>query len=144
MTATLTRTETGLQGTFGVFQLGSFSCWTLEPPWRDNAKSYSCIPQGTYHVRPRYSPRYKHHFHVLDVPGRSLILIHCGNFAGDRELGYRTHSTGCILVGERKGKLQAAEGRPLQKAILASRFAMSDLLRATGGEQFDLIIKGVC
>ena len=144
MTATLTRISTGDQGTFGVLELGSFSCWTLEPPWRDNARGYSCIPAGTYHVRPRYSPRYKRHFQLLDVPGRSMILIHCGNLAGDKEAGYKTHSTGCILVGQHKGKLQAAQGRPMQEAVLASRFALSDLLRVTAGEPFDLTIKGVC
>ncbi len=144
MTATLTRISTGDQGTFGVLRLGSFSCFTLEPPWRDNQRGYSCIPQGTYHVRPRRSPRYKRHFHVLDVPGRSMILIHCGNLAGDKERGFKTHSSGCILVGEREGKLQAEVGKPLQEAVLASRFAMTDLLRASAGEPFDLTIKGVC
>ncbi len=144
MQATLTRIATGDQGTFGVLRIGSFDCWTAELPWRDNLRSLSCVPQGTYEVRPRYSAKYKRHLHVLDVPGRSVILIHCGNFAGDREQGYRTHSTGCILVGRQFGKLRPGESGPMQQAVLASRFAMSDLLRAAGNEPFTLTIQGVC
>jgi hypothetical protein len=144
MTATLTRLATGDQGTFGVLRLGSFDCWTAEPPWRDNERSVSCIPQGTYEVRPRYSPRYKRHLHVLNVPGRSMILIHCGNLAGDKTKGFKTHSSGCILVGRRMGRLEVSRGKPFQKAVLASRFAMTDLLRALDNQPFTLTIKGVC
>ena len=142
--AALTRISTGDQGTFGVLRIGPFDCYTLEPPWRDNQRSKSCIPQGTYRVRRRYSPRYKRHLHVLDVPDRSMILIHCGNVAGDKDKGFKTHSSGCILVGERLGRLEVAKGKPFQKAVLASRFALTDLLRAVGEKSFRLTIKGVC
>jgi len=69
-----------------------FYCYTLELPWLDNQKRISCIPKGTYNVEKRYSTKYKHHFHVLDVPNRSYILIHQGN--------YNWHTKGCILVGK--------------------------------------------
>lgn len=69
-----------------------FTCKTLELPWKDNKKNISCIPEGNYEVKKRYSERYKHHFHILNVPDRSFILIHSGN--------YYTHTQGCILVGE--------------------------------------------
>lgn len=68
-----------------------FNCYTLELPWLDNAKRISCIPKGVYNVEKRQSTKYKHHFHVLDVPNRSYILIHQGN--------YNWHTKGCILVG---------------------------------------------
>lgn len=64
---------------------------TLELPWRNNINKISCIPPGTYKAVPRVSEKYGKHFHILDVPGRSFILIHYGNFVSD--------STGCILVG---------------------------------------------
>lgn len=67
-------------------------CYCLELPDRDNANSISRIPEGDYKVKKRYSPKYKDHFHVLDVPGRSYILIHHGN--------YYTNTRGCILVGQ--------------------------------------------
>ena len=64
---------------------------TLELPEKNNAPQISCIPQGTYAVIKRNSPKYGDHFHILDVPGRSAILIHHGN--------YHTDIRGCILVG---------------------------------------------
>ena len=69
-----------------------FSCAAIEPPWKENRRLVSCIPPGTYIVKKRYSPRHKHHFHIQDVPGRTWILIHAGNF--------RRNTTGCILVGK--------------------------------------------
>jgi hypothetical protein len=69
-----------------------FSCKTLELPWRDNQRRISCVPDGTYKVVRRSSAKYKNHFHLLDVPNRSLILIHQGN--------YNHQTMGCILVGK--------------------------------------------
>jgi len=69
-----------------------FNCYTLELPWNDNKKQISCIPKGEYNVEKRQSTKYKNHFHVLDVPNRSYILIHRGN--------YNWHTKGCILVGK--------------------------------------------
>lgn len=64
---------------------------TLELPDRDNQTSISRIPAGKYKVVKRWSKKYKNHFHVLDVEGRTWILVHAGN--------YYTHTRGCILVG---------------------------------------------
>ncbi len=68
-----------------------FQCKTLELDWEDNKKRVSCIPTGVYKVVTRYSEKYGHHFHITDVEGRSLILIHSGN--------YNTDILGCILLG---------------------------------------------
>lgn len=67
-------------------------CKTLELPWFNNATQKSCIPVGEYKVVPRTSAKFKKHFHVLDVPNRSYILIHAGNYYWD--------ILGCILVGD--------------------------------------------
>lgn len=64
---------------------------TLELPWRENQFQISCIPTGKYRCIKRKSDKYKKHFHVLDVPNRSLILIHHGNFHVD--------TLGCIIAG---------------------------------------------
>lgn len=69
-----------------------YKCYCLELPDRDNATSISRIPEGTYTVKKRNSPKFADHFHILDVPGRSFILIHHGN--------YYTDIRGCILVGQ--------------------------------------------
>ncbi len=68
-----------------------FSCKTIELPWRENKINISCIPEGKYKVKKRYSDKFGHHFHILNVPGRSMILIHAGN--------YYSETKGCILVG---------------------------------------------
>lgn len=78
-----------------------FTCKTLELPWRDNERNVSCIPEGFYDVVPRQSPKYGNHLHVTGVDGRSLILIHYGNYAGSPNP--RTglpDIRGCILVGK--------------------------------------------
>lgn len=65
----------------------------------------------------RHSPKYGRVYHVERVTGRTHILLHHGNFAGDSLRGYRTHSAGCILLGSRKGKLSG------QLALLGSKIA---------------------
>lgn len=63
----------------------------LELPNRDNQRSISRVNAGKYICKLRYSEKYKWHYHLQDVEGRSLILIHFGN--------YYTNTRGCILVG---------------------------------------------
>ena len=69
-----------------------FDCKTLELPWENNERRISCIPDGNYKCVKRVSKKYGHHWHVLDVENRSLILIHHGNYNRD--------TLGCILVGK--------------------------------------------
>ena len=68
-----------------------FDCKTLELPDLDNYPRISCIPYGSYTVKKRWSKKFKNHFHIQDVEGRSYILIHSGN--------YYTQILGCVLVG---------------------------------------------
>ena len=80
---------------------GKHIAYTIELPWRENKKRISCIPEGTYILRKRYSEKFKWHFVLLDVPNRSGILIHPANDA-QKEL------QGCIapvtkITGEGKG-----------------------------------------
>ena len=89
-------------GVNGVLLLdGVELCKTIELPWLHNAPRISCIPEGTYTLRKRYSPKFRWHFEIADVPGRSAVLIHPANDAA-REL------KGCIApvlrhTGEGKG-----------------------------------------
>ena len=93
---TLTRTTSEAVQTLGDFTVSEngqslFACKTLELPWKNNQRNVSCIPTGTYQVVKRTSEKYGNHFHLLNVPDRSMILIHSGN--------YHTQTQGCILVG---------------------------------------------
>lgn len=65
--------------------------YTLELPWRDNQRSVSCIPPGTYECAPYTSQKYPDVCEVLAVPDRTAILFHTGNGLDDTE--------GCILPG---------------------------------------------
>ena len=70
------------KGTYGVlFVDGQFVCFTIELPWKDNARNISCIPDGCYELELWFTDRFKHHLVVRDVPGRSGILIHPANDA---------------------------------------------------------------
>jgi len=113
----LLRTDTSDQGTFGILVFGDEFVYTGELPWRENKPNLSCIPEGRYTMRLRVSPRYGRVFEIGDVPDRSYILLHQGNFCGDTSLGYRTNVRGCVLLGIKRGSLGG------QKAVLSSRMA---------------------
>lgn len=132
----LKRVNSTDQGTHGILTVGDLVFHTIELPWRDNASNISCIPVGEYKCRKVNSPRFGSVYHVQNVPGRSNVLIHSGNYAGDTTKGYRTHSHGCILIGKKFGQIQG------QDAVLLSRFALTELHNAMDGEPFTLIIMG--
>jgi hypothetical protein len=64
---------------------------TIEPPDNGNQKYTSCIPEGKYEVVKYNSPKFGKCFHVLNVMGRTDILIHAGN--------YKRDTKGCIIPG---------------------------------------------
>lgn len=90
---------------------------TIELPYRENSRNISSIPVGKYKVVHRWSVKYGHHLHVLDVVGRSMILIHTGN--------YYTQTQGCILVGyyhsdiNADGLLDVVESKKAMAALRA-------------------------
>lgn len=91
MRLSLKRFSSNDKRTLGFLSDGANHFYTLELPWRDNARRISCIPAGTYKVVPTVSPSKGMCFKLLDVPGRTEILIHRGNTTVD--------SQGCILIG---------------------------------------------
>lgn len=113
----------------------SFFCYTMEPPWRDNRTSVSCIPPGEYLVAIRHSPKYGKIFHIKNVAGRSYVLIHGGNVGGDSEKGLKTHTQGCILLGQKRGVLYG------QNAVLNSKGTLTSFMLKMGEDCFKLIIK---
>lgn len=78
-------------------------CHTIELPWKDNERKTSCIPEGRYELKKRYSPKFKWHLLVQGVPGRSVILIHPANDALKELKG--CIAPVCTLTGEGKGLL---------------------------------------
>ncbi|QIH37942.1 hypothetical protein G7A72_03605 [Flavobacterium sp. Sr18] len=87
MVLVLTRTYFP-EGTQGVIEWnGTIVCYIIELPWLGNQKRISCIPEGEYILQKRFSPKFKWHFHLMNVPGRDLILIHPANDAKKELLG---------------------------------------------------------
>jgi len=77
----LTRTYFS-EGTNGKLECGGKTiCNTIELPWKMNERKVSCIPEGKYQVRKRYSAKRGWHLEVLNVPNRDLILFHPANNA---------------------------------------------------------------
>ena len=118
--ATLTRLQNDDKQTLGALTVWCgtdevFSCKTLELAWNDNKPFTSCIPRGKYSVVKRVSGTYGNHWHVQDVEGRNLILIHAGNFHRDTE--------GCICVGrdfrdiDNDGYLDVTSSKPTMRAL---------------------------
>ena len=70
------------QGTNGKLVCdGQFICKTIELPWKENQKGISCIPEGYYLLRKRYSRKFQWHIEVVAVKNRSFILLHPANNA---------------------------------------------------------------
>jgi len=94
----------GTNGT--IFLNGKILCYSIELPWHNNLSRISCVPEGTYELRKRYSPKYKWHLMLVNVPGRQLILVHAANDA-IKEL------MGCIAPVS----LLTAEGKGIESRI---------------------------
>lgn len=70
------------EGTNGKLQCeGTTICSTIELPWRNNERMVSCIPEGKYLLKKRYSNKFKWHIEICDVQNRNLILFHPANNA---------------------------------------------------------------
>ena len=84
--------------TIGVFYLlgtndsviAKWDC--LELPWLNNQRRISCIPKGNYKAKKHNSPKFGKSLWLQDVPNRSEILVHKGNYHFD--------ILGCILIGK--------------------------------------------
>jgi len=132
----LYRYETSDQGTCGVLiDIKGLKKHIIELPWKDNTPNISCIPYGDYVVVPHKYRGYRSAFRLLNVPNRTSILIHNGSFAGDKSLGYKTHSAGCLIIGNYSGRLGN------QKAVLSSRIGLSEFVSYMNNETFLLHIR---
>jgi hypothetical protein len=71
-----------LTGTNGKILIGNqLLAFSIELPWKDNCARVSCIPEGEYELSKRYSLRFAWHLQVMNVSGRTNILIHPANNA---------------------------------------------------------------
>ena len=109
MVLVLTRTYFP-EGTQGVLEWnGTIVCYTIELPWLNNQKRISCIPEGEYILQKRFSPKFKWHLHLMNVPGRDLILIHPANDAKKELLGCIATVTKHTGIGKGSNSRKALE-----------------------------------
>ena len=145
-TIKIIRTDTSLQGTFGKLYIDNeFFCVTGELPKDSdhdniiNERNYECIPAGKYIVHPRgseQSSKFKYdHYIVSNVPDRSYILFHRGNYCGSVRDGYKSDVEGCILLG-RDFSIDNE-----QKIVTASKSTFTEFVELIGKNKFKLIIE---
>lgn len=118
-------------GVNGVLRFdGEEICLTIELPWLGNRPRVSCIPEGHYPLRKRYTPRFGSHFEVAGVEGRKYILFHAANDAG-KEL------RGCIApVLRHTGEGKGSHSRAALDRMKARLYPLLD-----NGHKLTLIIK---
>lgn len=81
MVVSITRTYFP-DGTNGKLECeGKFICNTIELPWKNNETKVSCILEGEYFIKKRYSKKFQWHLEIITVTNRSLILFHPANNA---------------------------------------------------------------
>ncbi len=104
---------------------------TLENPWLQNKAMASCIPEGDYNCEIVKSPKYGEVYEVQEVPNRSHILIHWGNYVKDTD--------GCILLGSGVADI---DGDGVQD-ITQSKIAFDKFMAKLAGKPFILKIRWV-
>lgn len=133
--------------TLGTLQAGALRLATIERPWLPNPDgqggllSRSCVPDGTYELRPHDSERFPGTYALVNETlgvyyqtrpagqtwGRTAILIHVGNRVKD--------VIGCVAVGLEHGELYGS------RAVLSSRQAMEQLRGMLGRNYHELVIR---
>lgn len=88
---TLLRTSKSQHGIFGLLVFDAMQFHTAE-----SANLH--IPSGTYDVVWDAEGKVVGYM-LADVPGRTAIQIHKGNWAGDTRKGLLSDTEGCILLG---------------------------------------------
>ena len=129
--------ESDDHGTFGRLYIDDNEAfYTMELPWRENKRNFSCIPKGVYKARFVHSDHFKKKVYLLDsIPNRDGVCIHAATYAGDTTKGFRNHLAGCIALGERLGVMEG------QKCLLLSRPAIRRFESLTKGQDLFLEIR---
>jgi len=148
-TAILQRKETSDEGTFGALTFDSKTLHTLELPWRDlnndglGDPEKSCITPGTYVLKWIKSPSRGWVYEVTNVKGRSHVLIHSANLAGDSDKGWVAELLGCIALGLARGVMSEHKGQKIkpQKCVTSSRTACQQFFEWGGMAPVELTIK---
>ena len=148
-----------LTGPLNLFRFASG-----ELPYRDidgdgvTDSGLSCAPRGIFVVEYKPSPSRKNKdgsaewsYRLRDVPGRAGVLIHAGNFFGDKKLDRVAQVEGCILLGREHVDMLIPPAvrerygvkRTRQPAVTASGPTIAEFVKLMDQKPFLLHIKGV-
>jgi hypothetical protein len=153
MKVTLTRRETGPDGTFGDVSLNDGMLvtvlQTMERPWAGNEKDVSCIlpePGGAAIIYPAlhlFSPAHGNCYHLQRVQGRTEVEMHSANVFQQLK--------GCIALGRAvatfpKGAVLGRGDHAItldraQKGITESVAAMAIFERLTAKQPLELEVR---
>lgn len=125
------RVEESFRGTFGVVTIcdKAFAV-TLERPDAMNRVNVSNIPDSQYLCERVISPQFGETFEIMNVPERTHVLWHKGNFVEG--------SRGCVIIAQHFGKLYG------DRAVLNSGKTFKKFMAGFKGiDQFSLTIKEV-
>lgn len=141
--ATITRFHRDPMGTIAKVRTNDrgFGCFSIELSRGGNQPEVSCLPEGTYLVVWSLSPRFrKWTYEIIEpFPHRAGFRIHSGNFAGDVDDGWITHSLGCPIFGRYPGWLRMPGKKP-QRAVLVSGPTMRAFENYMQRKPFELTI----
>ena len=119
------RLDEGPFGTFGILKVQKrVTMFTLEPNDWENITNVSSIPAQQYTCKRYLSQRFGETFIVHEVPNRTGVLFHWGN--------WKRNTEGCILLG--LGVLRDRSGISKSKEafrLFMSMFAGHNLLHLT-------------
>lgn len=137
-TVRLVRQASTPQGTPGRIYPGEYSFDTLEPPAPHHRPDHPRVPAGKYLCKQVGTRKFPGRYVLQQVPGRSGIVMHPGNWAGDPAQGYQSDTDGCILLGY-KATLLNTHGKQ-QIAVCLSRSTHAAFDKIMGNEDFFLHI----
>ena len=129
-------TDQGTPGAAELYNAAGVALWQgadMELPDRGDAPDISRIPAGVYIASYYFSNTFQRKvYHVQNVPGRTAIEIHIGNFAGDKSKGFRSDVLGCTVLGTEIGTIEG------QTACLDSAVAYDSFVAASAGADIEV------
>lgn len=106
--------------------------FVIEPPWKNNERNISCIPEGEYGAIVIDSPTFKRKVILLEnVPDRSLIEWHPGNNFH--------HTKGCFIPGSAINDIDGDN----YFDVTNSKKTMDRIISLVGGDNITIKIKNM-
>jgi hypothetical protein len=149
------RNSTAVDGTPGRWINPVTGNWwdSIELEWLNNQEGLSCIPEGEYLVQMQPHPLHGSLgalvgmpgmcYEIMNVPGRTAILVHIANWAGQENSGEKTDLLGCVGLGKGLAKMIPPGYKVPQEEVVMSTVAIEQFYKEMGGKPFRVSIKNL-